>query len=188
MFVISAQTTWLVETVSLNQACKAILLYSSRRLFAWILDRFFGTTTLHFGSVVESLSFVCVFLLSSLRFHIVVSDGASISFWKILWAKFKVTSGWAYGHENLKIWSKNWNLFEKHVVSQITPETEFREGLRRQNPPGSCSARNIQDFGGATCMFHGLCSWAWCMECCKWICILAREWALVTLELLYYGL
>ena len=40
-------------------------------------------------------------------------------------------------------------------VSQITSETEFREGLRRQNPPGSCAARNIQDFGGATCMPHG---------------------------------
>ena len=58
-----------------------------------------------------------------------------------------------------------WNF----VVSQISGETEFREGLRRQHPPGSCAARNIQDFGGATCMFHGWCSWAWCMESSRWI-------------------
>ena len=44
------------------------------------LADFFGKILLHFGSVLESLSFVCVFLLSSLRFHIVVSDGASVSF------------------------------------------------------------------------------------------------------------
>ena len=35
------------------------------------------------------------------------------------------------------------------MVSQITSETEFGEGLRRENPAGSCAARNIHDFGGA---------------------------------------
>ena len=44
--------------------------------------------------------------------------------------------------EKIEIW---WNF----VVSQITSEIEFREGLRRENPPGSCAARNIQNFGGA---------------------------------------
>ena len=41
------------------------------------------------------------------------------------------------------------------MVSQITSEIEFREVLGRQNPAGSCAARNIQDFGGAMCMFIG---------------------------------
>ena len=41
---------------------------------------FFGSLFSRFGSVLERLSIVCVFLLSSLRFHIIVSDGASISF------------------------------------------------------------------------------------------------------------
>ena len=41
---------------------------------------FFGSLFSRFGSVLERLSVVCVFFLSSLRFHIVVSDGASIRF------------------------------------------------------------------------------------------------------------
>ena len=71
---------------------------------------FFGALFPRFGSVLESLSVVCVFLLSSLRFHIVVSDGASISFWKISGEKFELISGRDHGHENSKIWWKNWNL------------------------------------------------------------------------------
>ena len=71
---------------------------------------FFLAFFLRFGSVLESLSNVCVFLLSSLRFHIVVSDGASISFWKISGKKIELLLGLAHGHENSKIWWKNWNL------------------------------------------------------------------------------
>ena len=92
-----------------------------------------------------------------------------------VWAseKFSVKSLSALqvGPMDMKIWKfheKNeisWNF----VVSQISSEIDFREGLRRQNPPGSCAARNIQDFGGATCMLHGWCAWAWCMECWSWI-------------------
>ena len=65
-------------------------------------------------------------------------------------------------NENTEIW---WNV----VVSQITSEIEFREDLKRKNAPRSCAARNIQDFGGATCMLHGWCAWAWYMESWWWI-------------------
>ena len=43
------------------------------------------------------------------------------------------------------------------MVSQITSEIDLREGLGRQNSSGSCAARNIQDFGGASWMVNG--SW-----------------------------
>ena len=68
---------------------------------------FFGWKFSHFWSVLERLSIVCVFLLSSPRCDCVVSDGASISFWKIFCQKFKRLSGLAHGHENLKNWWKN---------------------------------------------------------------------------------
>ena len=62
----------------------------------------FGAFFTRFGSVLESLSVVCVFLLSSLRFHIVISDGGSISFCKISGKKFERGSGRAHGHETFE--------------------------------------------------------------------------------------
>jgi hypothetical protein len=59
-----------------------------------------------FLSVLQILLVVCVFLLSSLRFYIVVSDGASISFWQISSKKFERLQAMAHGHANSKIWWK----------------------------------------------------------------------------------
>ena len=124
---------------------------------------FFGTLLIHFASVLESVSIVCVFLLSCLRFHIVVSDGASAS------ATFcgQSLNEPQVGLMDVKIWEfdEKIEIWWNFAVSQIISETKFRDGLRRQNSSWSCAARNIQDFGGATCRLHGWCSWAWCMEC-----------------------
>ena len=87
---------------------------------------FFGALFWRFGSVLESLSVVCVFLLSSLRFHIVVSDGASISFWKISGKKFERIQGRARGHENFEKLMKKLRIDKNFVESQITLEIEFR--------------------------------------------------------------
>ena len=53
------------------------------------------------------------------------------------------------GLEKLKI------LVKFRKIDKLGPESQFAKYFRRQNPSGSCAARNIQDFGGATCMLHG---------------------------------
>ena len=66
----------LFKTRLVKQYCSMVV--GAKWVESWA--DFFGTKILHFGSVLESLLFVCVFVLSSLRFHIVVSGCASISF------------------------------------------------------------------------------------------------------------
>ena len=77
---IKIHSIWLVETVSLNQAVKQYysMVVGAKLVESWA--DFFGSVFSRFGSVLERLSVVCVFPLSSLRFHIVVSGGASTSF------------------------------------------------------------------------------------------------------------
>ena len=58
-----------------------------------ILVGFFGKILSDFLSVCGTLSYVWVFLLSSLRFHIVVSDPATESFQKIRGEKFERGQG-----------------------------------------------------------------------------------------------
>ena len=60
-------------------ACKVILRYGAGAKFAKIWPDLFGTKISYFWSVLESLSIVFNFLLSSPRLDHVVSDTASIS-------------------------------------------------------------------------------------------------------------
>ena len=84
-----------------------------------------------------------------------VQVSASEKFYGQSYGWFKV------GSMDMKIWKFDekheiwWNV----VIGQIWSENQFVERFERQNPSGSCAARNIQDFGGATCMIHGW--WLW---------------------------
>ena len=47
------------------------------------------------------------------------------------------------------------------VKHEISSRNQFPEGLRPQNPPGSCAARNVQNFGVTTCSIHAWCLYEW---------------------------
>ena len=64
---------------------------------------FFGWIMLRFGSVLESLSFGWLFLLSNTRLNHVVSDSEREGSQTIRGKKFKWGSGRAHGHEKNEI-------------------------------------------------------------------------------------
>ena len=140
---------------------------------------FFGSLFWRFGSVLESLMLVCDFLLSSPTVGYVDSDFASLSFWKISGEKIERRLGRTHGHEKIgnfwkfekiaEIWF--WKLislafsncgiemiavaiFKMLRTRKNSQETVFLEPGELQNLFGSCAARNIQDFGGATCLIR----------------------------------
>ena len=83
---------WLVETVfktkNKNQAWKAIFFYGAGAILAKIWADFFGSKMSDFRSVLEILSIVFNFLLSSLRFLYEDSYFEHESFQKIRGKKF----------------------------------------------------------------------------------------------------
>ena len=83
--------------------------------------------------------------VSALKKILVQSYGA-LKFW-IMVMQFEIF------HEKLQI-SWNWENEELGL------ENKFAERFGRQHSSGSCAARNIQDFGGATHMLYG---WWVCM-------------------------
>ena len=96
----------------LKLAFKAILLSVAGAKWAESWPDFFGSLFSRFGYVLESLSNICVFLLSGATVLYVDSDSASISFWTNSGKKFEPDPGRAHGHENWKISWKKWKLLK----------------------------------------------------------------------------
>ena len=86
---------------------------------------FFGSLFSHYGSVLEILSVVYDFLLSSPRCDCVLSGGASISFWNISGKKFERRQGWTHGHANFEIWRNTLHLVKfcgkQHYTRNLIP-------------------------------------------------------------------
>ena len=77
--------------------------------------------------MLECLSVVWLFLLSSLRVHIVVSYSERESFHKIRGEKFKLPQGRSHGAK----------------ISKIHENATFGHGSDPKNALGSCAARNV---------------------------------------------
>ena len=136
----------------------------------------FGSLFSSFSSVLGSVMLFCDFLLSSPTVGYVDLDLASLSFWKIFSEKIEPDSGRTHVHEKseiLKNLENCWNwILELDFISILncvswnagvgnfqnaeghgnSSETHFLEHGKPQDLPGSCAARNIQDFGEATCL------------------------------------
>ena len=70
---------------------------------------------------------------------------------------------------NCSAWHYITHIIGMHCTILINKEFSFGERflavLGPQNPLGSCAARNVQNFGGATCKRHcQICSWWWIMN------------------------
>ena len=160
-----------------------------------IWSDFFGWKISHFWSVLESLSFVWLSLLSSTRLNHVVSGSERESSQKHDGKKFKWAPGRADGHEkNWKFWNKcditmwcikfvtlnAWHLwratlfqkldFRSLVDVKICSGPALRAIFKILAEPRACLTR-----GGW---------WCWCLYLLRWILILKRELAFTRFELI----
>ena len=114
---------------------------------------FFGWKISHFWSVLEFLSVVFNFLLSSPTKIYEDSDSESESFQKISSEKFERRQGQPRGDENHEFYEKI-DFAEIPWRANRAREIDFLSVSDPKIHRGPCAARNVQNFGFTTCTAH----------------------------------